>query len=272
MGKARWDWLGVEGDQDRWRLPVRESLVSGADALFGGCATAAAIAVAAEMTPQPVIFVSTHFGALAKRGSTVEVTTRTISTGRTMTHLEVSGSTEGRESFTARVTAGHRPTHDAAGQWVSPPDVVEPANAESFDHPVHAGTWAQRFEWRLAGTGTGAPARWAAWWVRSLEPIDSVIEAAVLCDYVTYGMGRALQRPMGGLSVDNCLRIHCASAAATEEWRLLQVIPEAIAGGFGSGTARLFSGDTLIAQGSQSIVMNNWDWRLPRERDDNVAE
>jgi acyl-CoA thioesterase len=241
--------------------------VSGAGALFGGCATAAAIVVAQRAAPQPIVWVASHFGVLAKSGTVVELKARTISPGRTMTHLEIAASVEGRETFTARVAAGERTTHDTQGQWVHPPDVDAIDDSAAFDHPVHAGTWAARFEWRLAGRGRDPSQPWAAWWVRSLEPIDPLVEAAVLCDYVTYGLGRALGSSMGGLSIDNVLRVHSQEASATPGWRLLEVRPEWIAGGFGTGTSRLFAGSTLVASGTQSTVMNNWDWRLPEERE-----
>jgi acyl-CoA thioesterase len=266
MGKSSGrDWLGLIDDGERWRLPVADGLVSGAGALFGGCATAAAIAVAERTVTQPIVWVAAHFGALARAGTEVALATRVISSGRTMTHLEVVGTVEGRDSFTARIAAGDRPAHDVQGQWTAPPVVVAAVEAAPFDHPVHVDTWAARFEWRLAGSDTDDRGPWAAWWVRSLTSIDPLVEAAVLCDYVTYGMGRALDRPMGGLSIDNVLRVHQPGAASTPGWRLLEVRPEGIAGGFGSGSARLFAGGTLVAAGSQSTVMNNWDWRLPGE-------
>ena len=261
------DWLGlVRADGGSWRLPVVRGLVSGAGALFGGCATAAAIAIAEQTVTQPVVWAAAHFGALAKAGTTVELDAQVISAGRTMTHLSVTACVDGRESFTARVAAGQRPAHDVQGQWPPPPPVAAVGDSAPFDHPVHEDTWASRFEWRLAGAGDDDRGRWAAWWVRSLAAIDPVVEAAVLCDYVTYGMGRALGQPMGGLSIDNVLRVHRAALVGSSGWGLLEVRPEAIAGGFGSGGARLFADGTLVASGSQSTVMNNWDWRLPGER------
>ena len=72
---------------------------------------------------------------------------------------------------------------------------------------------------------------------------------------------------MGGLSIDNVLRLHDLSAVEGCDWLLLEVRPEAIEGGFGHGAARLFTADgRLLASGSQSMVVNNWDWRLPAER------
>ena len=260
-------WLGLVRHTDgRWRLPVREGVISGAGALFGGCATAAALVAAQELASQPPLWASAHFGTLAKLGTDVELATRTISAGRTMTHVEIAGRVGDRESFVVRVAAGARPDHPARGQWVEAPAVSSPHECPRFDHPVHGGSWAERFEWRLAGTGP-ATEPWAAWWVRPAEAVaHPLVPVAVLADYVTYGVGRALDQPMGGLSIDNVLRLHRVHRAAATDWLLLEIRPEGIEGGFGHGTARLFAGPDLVATGSQSMVMNNWDWRLPSER------
>jgi hypothetical protein len=75
---------------------------------------------------------------------------------------------------------------------------------------------------------------------------------------------------MGGLSVDNGLRLGDVAAGPSStpgDWLLLEVRPEVVEGGFGHGMARLFASDgRLVATGSQSMVVNTWDWRLPSER------
>ena len=259
-------WLGLEQvDENRWRLPVTSALASGASALMGGCATAAAMVVSQPLATQSLVFASTHFGALAPIGSVVELVTRVVSAGRTMTHVEVAATFGDRESFQARCTAGERPGNDEQrGTWVEPIAVPAPEDCAVFEHPVHAATWAARFEWRLAGR-TPPPRPAAAWWVRSLEPADPLVVAAVLVDYVTYGMGRGLGVPMGGLSIDNVVRIRRLPEAGG--WVLLEVRPEAVEAGFGHGTARLYSEEReLLVTGTQSTVVNGWDWRLETER------
>jgi acyl-CoA thioesterase len=270
MGNAGATWLGLEPvDDHTWRLPVRDGVTSGAGALMGGGATAAGLVVARELAAQPLVWAAAHFGALAKAGSEVTLRSDVISAGRTMTHVQVAATVDDREAFVVRVAAGERPVHDVQGAWIAPPDVVGADASPPFAHPVHEGTWAARFEWRLAGaSGDPGSDPWAAWWVRPRadDPCDPLVAVAVLADYVTYGVGRALGRPMGGLSIDNVLRLDDVGAADAA-WLLLEVRPEAIVGGFGHGSARLFDADgSLIAVGTQSMVVNNWDWRLPAER------
>ena len=270
MGIDGAEWLGLERTgEGSWRLPVRDGVTSGAGALMGGAATAAALVAAREVAAQPLLWASAHFGALAKAGTEVTLSTRTISAGRTMTHAEVTAYVEEREAFVVRVAAGERPPHDVQGQWSARPPVDGPDACAAFDLPVHEGTWAARFDWRLAGADPADDRPWAAWWVRPKvdDGCEPLVAVAVLADYVTYGVGRALGRPMGGLSVDNVVRLHDIGAARDRDWLLLEVRPEAVSGGFGHGAARLFTPEgTLLATGTQSMVVNNWDWRLPSER------
>jgi hypothetical protein len=259
-------WLGLERvDENDWRLPVTAGVVSGANALFGGCATAAGLVVARSLVTQPVVWGAAHFGALAPLGSEVSLRSRVITSGRTMTHLEVVGAFEGKDAFLVRATAGERPTGSGEGDWTRAVTVPGPDECRDFPQPVHEATWAARFEWRLAGTSTDTNEPWAAWWVRPNpdERADPLVNAVVLVDYVTYGMGRALGFPLGGLSIDNTVRLNRVKEAA---WLLLVVRPGAITGGFGHGSAFVYADNALVAAGSQSIVVNNWDWRLPSER------
>ncbi|HEX7168749.1 MAG TPA: hypothetical protein VF230_17355 [Acidimicrobiales bacterium] len=262
MGERAERWLGLERrDDGTWLLPVTEALRSGADALFGGCATAAALVVADAVVPQPLVAGFAHFGALARTGTEVVLAHSIVASARTMTHVEVVGRlADGAESFLVRAAAGDRPPVAVEGAWVDAPNVPPPDDCAPFDHPVHADTWAERFTWRLAASTPNA-----TWWVRPLEDTAPLVAAAVLVDYVTYGSGRALGAPMGGLSVDNVVRLHHPPQA--DGWYLLDVRVDAVTGGFAHGTARLFAEDqTLLATGTQSFVANQWDWRLPSEQ------
>ncbi len=258
------DWLGLERvSDDEWRLPVTDGVRSGARALFGGCATGAAIVIGQSLAEQPIVFAASHFGSMAQLGTTAILKPRVIAAGRTTTHLEVEGSVDGTHSFLTRLTAGVRPATDLEGQWVNPVEAPSVDESEPFPHPVHNETWAGRFDWRLAGV-TREPRPVASWWVRPSEPLEPVVAGTILVDYVTYGIGRALDTPFGGLSIDNVVRVHRPAKA---DWYLLQVMPEAISHGLGFGTARLYANGELVMTGTQSIVVMDWDWRLPTERD-----
>ena len=260
-------WLGLERSTDgrSWELPVTAAVTSGANALFGGSTTAAALVAASDLTELPVFWAGVHFGRPAPAGSTVRIEARVLAEGRTLTHIAVDATSGESDAFSARLTAGRRPSTTVEGHWIAAPEVEGPEESDPFDLPVHANTWAARFDWRLPNRAQDPKAPVASWWVRPLAATDPLVVLAELADYVTYGVGRALGSPMGGLSVDNNLRIHHPELS---DWLLLSVRPEAVSGGIGLGSAYVYDQDgRLLASGTQTMVLNDWDWRTPDERD-----
>lgn len=266
------EWLGLRAvGEGRWELDVTPGVVAGSGALYGGWATATVLAVGRTLCAHRPRWVSAHFTGLARLGDTVSLTATVVSAGRTVTHLAVEattgGSDERRATYSARATFGDRPAvAEAAGP--PPPAVPPAAEAEPFDLPVHEGTFADRLEWRLAPV-SGSPRPVACWWVRPQTGPDGgspglEVTAAVLADYLTYGIGRAASTQVGGLSVDNGLRLH--RHGPRHGWLLLEAAADSLDGGFGSGTARIFDEEgRLVATGSQTMVLNSWDWRRPGE-------
>jgi acyl-CoA thioesterase len=260
------EWLGMRRSPDGgwWELPVLPTVTSGANALFGGSATAAALVAASELCEVPVFWAGVHFGRPAPGGSTVRIQARVLAAGRTLTHLTVEATAGETDAFSARLSAGRRPSTTVEGHWISAPEVAGPEESEPFDLPVHADTWAARFDWRLARLRREAESPMACWWVSPQEATESPVILAELADYVTYGVGRALGSPMGGLSVDNNLRIHHRELS---DWLLLAVRPDAVSGGIGVGSAFVYDQEgRLLASGTQTMVVNDWDWRRPEER------
>src|SRR2546423_436254 len=134
-------WLGLHRvDDDLWRLPVTTGVISGASALFGGCATAAALVAARSLTSLPMVWAAAHFGAMARLGTEVEIRPRVVTAGKTVVHLEVMGSLEGAECFRVRAAAADRPPQAAEGSWLSPIEASKPEDGRPFGDPVHVGT------------------------------------------------------------------------------------------------------------------------------------
>ena len=261
------EWLGIEPAGDGvWRLPVTPDVQSGASALFGGCAMAAALAVVGQSEAKPFVSAIAHYTGFNPVGSVVTLTATTIASGRTLAHHQVVGSNDTGESFVVRAAFGQRDAVEPQGQWLAAGDEVPSLGAAApFELPVHDGTWAARFEWRLAASVSASADGSAHWWVRPIGIDDPITVAAILLDYVTYGMGRALGSPLGGLSIDNVVRM---VTPRLTEWVRLQVRPDALVGGFGHGSSMVWTSEgELIGSGNQSIVANGWDWRLPSERD-----
>lgn len=257
------------GDGGGFVLDVTDGVVAGSGALYGGCATAAVVEIGRALCSHRPRWVSVHFTGLARLGDRISIAAHVVSAGRTVTHVAVEATAGERVTFSARATFGDRPpVAEDDPATARPPSVGGPADAEPFDLPAHAGTFAERFEWRLAGVPDGPP-RTACWWARPVveQPTgapSTETAVAILADYLTYGIGRAAGVMVGGLSVDNVLRLHREGDHAG--WLLLEIAADSLDGGFGSGSARVFDeSGRLLATGSQTMVLNSWDWRRPGE-------
>lgn len=257
-------WLGLEEvDRRKWLFPVRERVLAGSGFLYGGCATAAVLEVAAQVAALPPRWAAVHFVTPAARDACVEVRAMELSQGRTVRHVAIEGADgDGTQLFSARAAVGDR---QSLGDWqVAAPPVPRCADSSSFELPSHAGTFAERFEWRLVPGSPLGPGT-AGFWVRSHEVMSAAVAAGVLCDYATYAIGRASGHEVGGMSVDNTVRLH--SDLPVEGPLLLVVAVESLDHGFGSATARVWRDDgTLLATGSQTMVLNPWNWRQASER------
>ena len=259
------DWLGLgQVAGGSWVLPVGKGVLAGSGSLYGGCATAAVLEVAESQGTLPARWASVQFVSAAPDGSEVVLTPTVLSQGRTVGHLSVEGvdAGDGRLLFRGSVTVGDR---RQLGEWEAPsPAVPGWEGVKSFEHRAHAGTFAERFEWRLVPSdGTSMPGA-AAWWVNCAELEDAGTAAAVLSDYATYAIGRASGHDIGGMSVDNTVRLHSNAPVAGP--LLLVVHVDALDHGFGTATARIWREDGgLVATSSQTMVLNPWNWRQPGE-------
>jgi acyl-CoA thioesterase len=102
-------------------------------------------------------------------------------------------------------------------------------------------------------TGDGVPGDPdSALWARvpgHLEP--SAATLAILGDYVTGGMAQPIGRRVFSRSLDNTLRV---VRLEPTEWVLCDIRIQALAGGYGQGTAFLWSeSGNLLATASQSM-------------------
>lgn len=259
------DWLGLRQVADgSWVLPVGRGVLAGSGSLYGGCATAAVLGVAGFQGTLPPRWASVQFVSAAPQGTEVVLTPTVLSQGRTVGHVSVEGvdAGDGRLLFRGSATVGER---RPLGEWEQPAPAVPGWGAvEPFEHRSHAGTFAERFEWRLVPSEALSVPGAAAWWVRGAGLEEAGTAAAVLSDYATYAIGRASGHDIGGMSVDNTVRLH--SNAPVLGPLLLVVHVDALDHGFGAVTARIWREDGgLLATSSQTMVLNPWNWRQPGE-------
>ena len=254
-----------------WRLPVVRGLCSGQGALFGGCGLGAAIEVVEHVTGRPLVWATAQYLPFARPPAVVELEVNEVVRGHFSSQARVLARVDGDEILTVLATLGRREL-PWSGEWAVRPDVPGPDASRSRPMLAHMrGTIIDRLEMRLADArlhdeldgvpGTGRCSMWVRL-PRGLEATAATL--AIVGDYVPFGIGQALGRPIWSNSLDNTLRFVRADAT---EWILADVRVHAVVDGFGHGLVHLWAEDgTLLGTASQSsIVREMTPERDPRQ-------
>jgi acyl-CoA thioesterase len=249
---------------DEWRFEVTERLITPGKFLFGGCGLASGLVALEEASGRPTVWASAHYLSYAPLGAEVTVKTDLCVVGGHVTQARATTWCEGREVLTVNAALGTGEL-SALTPWVTMSEVPAPEDCpprimpKRFDNSIfnHVET---RFALGRSFTdidGTpGSPV--SALWARvpgHFEP--SAATLAIFGDYVSGGATQPLGKNTMGRSLDNTIRI---ATLEPTEWVLCEIHMHALSGGFGQGTAFLWSRNgTLLATASQSIAAKLWD-------------
>jgi acyl-CoA thioesterase-2 len=228
--------------------------------LFGGCALAAAIEIAEQVTDRPLVTATAQFHAPAGEGDQLTYRAAVGRQGRSVTLLEVTADMAGRRAFTVLAATGSRQP-GLAGSWAMPVTAPDPASCPIREHPPRtAGTFFDSIEMRLV-TGRqrdelrGSPsAGTLIFWARSRDRLsNSAGFLAMLADAMPSSIAEGLGRVMGSVSLDHSIRI--AATQPDPGWVLCELQADRVADGFGHAHGRLWSRDgELLATASQSLI------------------
>ena len=256
-------------DEATWRFRVDERLITPGRFLFGGCGLAAGLVALEEASGRPTIWGSAQYLSYAPEGAEVLVSTTLSVVGGHVTQARATARVGDREILTINAALGTGELTSVT-PWVTMPSVADPwdcparTNLEAlgpsiFRHVASRVALGRRFE-ELDGTpGSPVSAIWAQL-PGHLEP--SAATLAIFGDFVSGGASEPSGQRMRGRSLDNTIRI---VTLVPTEWVLCEIHMHALSGGFGQGTAFLWSQDgTLLATASQSIAAKIWDLS-PRE-------
>jgi acyl-CoA thioesterase len=251
-------------DDDTWRFEVTERLITPGRFLFGGCGLASGLVALEEASERPTVWASAHYLSYAPLGAEVTVKTNLAVVGGHVTQARATTWCEGREVLTVNAALGTgeltAPTPWATMAEVPPPEDCPPRiMPKRFDNSIF-----NHVETRIAlgrsfadidGT-PGSPI--SALWARVPGHFDpSAATLAIFGDYVSGGSTQPLGKSTMGRSLDNTIRI---AKLEPTEWVLCEIHMHALSGGFGQGTALLWSrSGTLLATASQSIAARLWD-------------
>ena len=263
MTDAR-QFLGMEEGSDplRWRLHVVPELTTPGNFLFGGCGLGAALVALEAASGRPTVWSTCQYLSFAPTDSVLDLTVTLAAVGSRVTQGRVVARTGDDEILTVNAALGAPGNLEAEGVWEEPPEVPPPDECPPRRLPSFFSTSifdqidvrlakGRSFEEISSGSATpGEPT--SALWARvpgHLEP--SAATLAILGDYVTGGVSQPLGRRTMARSLDNTLRV---VRLEPTEWVLCDIRIQALSGGFGQGTAYLWSETgNLLATASQSM-------------------
>ncbi len=263
-------FLGMEPvvDDLHWRLTVVPELTTPGKFLFGGCGLGAALVALEAACGRPTVWSTAQYLSYAPTGSELELSVTLAAEGRRITQGRVVGYVGDTEILTVNAAAGHPTNLDAGGVWVTMPEVPEPESCPPRRLPdFDSASIFDRIDVRLARgrsfgeitSAHGAPGDPdSVLWARvpgHLEP--SAATLAIIGDYVSGGVSQPLGRRVMSRSLDNTLRM---VRLEPTEWILCHIRMQALVGGYGQGTAYLWSeGGALLATASQSMSVRLWE-------------
>lgn len=256
-------FLGLEpsGD-DRAAFTLTAGLARHDGRLYGGTAVAAAIAMLEQASDRRALWVTVQFvSGAATVGDRIECEVEVLASGRRTSQLRVVGRRDGEELFGAVGAAATLKERAVSGVFETPPDVDPPEECQPFRFPVPQHLQAmtdlgieRRMEIRVARRPVpGLAGGQLLFWARVRDHLATPAILGYLADMVPMSVVHASGHMGGGTSLDNTLRLGLPSQT---DWVLLQLDPHLALGGYGHGTAHLWSPDgALLATASQTAAL-----------------
>ena len=264
-------FLGMEpvGDELHWRMKVEARLTTPGEFLFGGCGLGAAVVALEAAAGRPTVWATGQYLSYARTGSELQWEVTLAAVGKHVTQARAVGNVDGREILTVNAALGTDEL-EIGGVWETPPDVPGPDECpvrqlpETFQNRIMTSIETRTARGRAFADldGTPGPAD-SALWVRipgHLTP--SAATLAIMADHVAGAVSQPTGHHAIGRSLDNTLRM---VQLYPTEWVLCEMRIHALVGGFGQGTAFLWSEDgELLATASQSVGVRLWPGHVPR--------
>lgn len=251
-------FLGLElAAPDRGSFTLTRVLARHDGKLFGGTAVAAAVALAEEASGRPTLWTTVQFvSGDAGVGDRIDLSAEVLAAGRRTSQLQVTARRGDQLLFTALGANGQPKETSPPGTFVTMPDVAPPEDCEPFRFPLPAHLTAkldQRRHMEIRTAGRDRDTGELRFWSRVRDQRATPALLGYLADMVPVSIVQASGHMGGGTSIDNTLRV---GHAADTEWVLLQLVPHLAAGGYGTGSARLWSPDgVLMGTASQTAAL-----------------
>ena len=272
------EFLGLEAtDAGDFAFEVRNHLARLDGQLYGGTAIAVSMAVAEMLTGRPAVWMTTQFVATAPGGARISVYPEVLAAGHRTSQVRVTGSDSNGNTMFASLGATATPKPDGlTGTFESMPEVASPAGSSAVRSPFvamahNAGItdlppmpegvgFSEELQFAVPDIlqhPDPGPGRFCCW-VRRKDgiPITAAM-AAFVGDMVPLSVAHGLGVVAGGISLDNSIRV---GSFEPTEWVLIDLRPHMATGGYGHGTAHIWSeAGELAATVSQSASMMQFD-------------
>lgn len=247
------------------RATVGSNLARGDERLYGGGAIAISVAAAEAVTGRDALWMTTQFVSTTTLGSEIDVEVEVLAGGYRTAQVRVTATgPEGVVFASLGATGTHRDGWPSGG-FERMPTVTGPEDGEpGFPGRPRAIDEAHTAEvgWHLAVDMRSAevldhpdpgPGRMCLWMRREDGgPITPAL-AGYLADMVPLSIMAGLGVLGAGTSLDNTLRV---GPWADTEWLLLDLRPHSAVGGYGHGSAHLWTQDGhLLATASQTASL-----------------
>ncbi len=265
-------FLGMTPDADElhWRMMVTPQLTTPGNFLFGGAGLGAALVALEAASGRPTVWATAQYLSYALTRAELHWEVTLAAVGGHVTQGRAVGRVDGREILTVNAALG-RDDLEVGGVWEKPPVVPPPDGCPPrflpafFRNTIMDSVEVRTAKGRNFEEMDGTPASPdSALWARvpgHLTP--SAATLAIFGDYVSGAVSQPLGRRAMGRSLDNTLRM---VQLKQTEWVLCDIRIHAVVGGYGQGTAFLWSEEgELLATASQSIAVRLWpeDATLP---------
>ncbi len=277
----------VAGDRPgRFSFTVQNHLARQDGRLYGGTAIAVSIAVAEAVSERSALWVTTQFVSTAPGGAEVSVLGEVLAPGRRTNQVRVTATdADGAVMFASLGATGHHRDTGVTGSFEHAPEVASPDESVDSGGPFaamlrNAGVtdvpqipsdlgFASVVEFREPSVRSHpdpGPGRMCMWCRRRDRVPLTPAMLAFVADLVPLSVAHGAAVVAGGVSLDNTVRF---AAAEPTEWVLLDLRAHSAHGGYGHGTAHLWSeSGQLLATASQTATMFEFDVSSsPWERD-----
>lgn len=225
--------------------------------LFGGTGIAVSVATMEAESGRGAVYTTVQFVGSADVGDRIDCHVEILASGRRTSQLRMTGTVDGRTVLVAiGATSDPRPAA-LTEQFGSMPDLpLPPARGEwnpnvPFKIPHDIPSWLTISELREVYEPRHAL------WARMRDMRLTRATLGFLADMVPSAVARAAGQMGGGTSLDNHMRF---GPAPETEWVLIDYDPYFAFGGYGHGSARLWSSDgVLLGVASQTASLFVFD-------------